>query len=266
VTLGITYSPLFDAAGELANIIANIRDITHFREAEEMKSTFISVISHELKTPIGMSQMAFELFDSAIRKWNMAQMKRSRQILQSNISRLGKDVENILSLFTLKSAEGLRRRGGRSSMRRVTAEVHEKLHFLLEHKNLSFGSAIACDADHIAMPPRNLRTVLLNIIDNAVKFTEKGGITVSARKRGAMVQISVADTGAGIVARDRPELFEKFFKGHASIAGSGLGLVICRDIVTAYGGTIDVQSKGEGRGTRIVITVPAAAHRRKKKK
>jgi signal transduction histidine kinase len=107
-----------------------------------------------------------------------------------------------------------------------------------------------------------LRRLLFNLLDNAVKYTPAGGaITVRSQCLGEQVRVVVADTGRGIAAEHLPHLFDRFYRvdparGRETTDGIGLGLAICRSIVEAHGGTIDVASTF-GRGTEVSFTLPA---------
>ena len=101
--------------------------------------------------------------------------------------------------------------------------------------------------------------LLSNIIDNAVKFTPKGKIQVSARPLKKMVEIKIKDTGPGIAKKDKDKLFERFQKGRTAFAGVGLGLAISKEIVERHNGNIKVESnKGKGKGTTVVVQLPRA--------
>src|SRR5205823_2845849 len=117
---------------------------------------------------------------------------------------------------------------------------------------------IAPDTPAIDADPVRIRSVLANLLSNAIRHTPSGGsVSVSARGSGGTVSIAVRDTGEGIPEEVRSRVFERFVKGAGS-PGAGLGLAIAKDIVTAHGGSIDLKSE-IGRGTEVRVRLPIAA-------
>ena len=102
----------------------------------------------------------------------------------------------------------------------------------------------------------DIEVLLRNIIDNAIKFTEKGSVEMTAHMDNESVVVTVIDTGCGIASKDKDKIFDKFYKRHVAVPGTGLGLAICKEIVKKYGGTIDVISEGVNKGTTVTFILP----------
>lgn len=111
----------------------------------------------------------------------------------------------------------------------------------------------------LAMDPSDLQTVVSNLVDNALKYTPRCGhvrISLANTKTGAV--LSVSDTGAGFGSKERPQLFDRFYRANDDSVGSGLGLSIVHAIVTGYRGTVEAESEGPGTGSRFTVSLPRA--------
>jgi signal transduction histidine kinase len=141
----------------------------------------------------------------------------------------------------------------------LLCDVADSLRPLADAKGLSLvcdvspGLALMGDSD-------SLIRLFINLLDNAIKFTEYGGVTVTGRSEGDSLAIEIADTGPGIAPEHLGRIFDRFYRVETarSSGGTGLGLAIARQIVQAHGGEITAESK-EGEGTRIVVLLPASA-------
>ena len=242
--VSVTASCIYSARGEPVNGILNVRDITREREQEEQRSTFISVISHELQTPIAIIKgYAATLARTAARIEPEA--LRSRLLaVEEEADRLNKLVGNLLYASRIQ-AGGLqmeivpldlshlmetvvRRQGAKNPDFRVTLDIPPNL------------PTVMADRDRI-------EEVLQNLLDNAMKYSPRQRkVMVSCRATGEEVIVSVSDAGMGIALRDQEHIFNRFHRVGNSMMqttpGAGLGLYICRTIVEAHGGRIWVES------------------------
>lgn len=228
------------------------------KKALKIKSEFTSTVSHELKTPLAAIREGVQLVvDGSLGPVN-AEQKDCLQIVKGNIERLVRLINDILDFQRLES--------GRmafdikpNDLNALIREVVQTMAFSAQKKGLNLlmrleGGAPMClfDRDKIAQ-------VLSNILSNAIKFTEKGSITVSASSRGPHVLVSVEDTGVGIKREDIPRLFQRFAqiqdKGYRKTGGTGLGLVISREIVKHHQGDIWIEP-GKHQGTIVCFTLP----------
>jgi PAS domain S-box-containing protein len=231
------------------------RDVSERKRIELMKENLIRDVSHELKAPIAMMEMAQAMCREAVDAGDMDGVGKALQMTARNLKTLSRDVGSILSSFTLRGRRGERPKR-LVSLARVIRAVADDLRPLMAQKKLRFRVDIAAGADKVAVERRGLRMLVYNIMDNAVKFTKRGGISVTARPEENWVRLRMRDTGLGIAAKDGPSLFERFYKANPAIQGTGLGLSICKEIAEMYGGMITVESEGAGRGTTVTVTLP----------
>jgi signal transduction histidine kinase len=127
---------------------------------------------------------------------------------------------------------------------------------LLKEKKLKLKVDIPKNANKVWADSREIRILFHNVLDNAIKFTKKGSISISSRLKRDSIYVKVKDTGAGIAPDMLEKVFEPFVKESASISGTGLGLSICKEIVERNDGTIEVRSKGKERGTTVIVKLP----------
>ena len=257
VSIGVTYAPLFDREGRLVNIIADVRDITRFREADEVKSTFISVVSHELKTPVALIK---GYADTLLRKdacWDTDVMHESLTVILEESDRLNQLIDNLLDASRLQAgalpfeldqvaldalAERVARRFG------TQTQIHEIV--------VRFPS----DFPVVEGDPGRLEQVLNNLVSNAIKYSPDGGtIELSGRVSPDAVVVSVSDQGVGIPFEEQTRVFERFYRAvrerHQRTPGAGLGLYLAKAIVEAHGGRMWVES-APGEGAAFSFTIP----------
>ena len=244
-----------DDKGKAVRMLGIMHDVTDTKGLEEVKKQLIRAVSHELKTPIGMSKMALDMFRNALDNWDMARLKEARSILEKNMERLDKDAENILRLFALEATEKATIKRS-CSLTGIVRDVIKQVKYMADYKRVKLKVNIDKRFDRVVMSKPELRAVIYNLIDNALKFTQKGHILIKASCRPGYRDVSLKDTGIGMHPEDRRKLFKRFFKGHPSMPGTGLGLVICQDIVKRYGGSIKADSEGPGKGSTITVSFP----------
>lgn len=254
--VGITYAPLISAEGNLLNIIATVRDITRFREAEEIKSTFISVISHELKTPVALIKGYVGTLRREDANWDREIVKDSLAVIEEEADRLTNLIENLLDASRLQ-AGGLSINPADVALNAVAERIA---------KRFQTQSAIH---DIVVDFPENfpiingdetrLEQVLSNLVSNAIKYSPDGGeIRIRGQILPAQVIICVSDQGPGVAPEDIPHIFDRFYR--SSIAkrttkGAGLGLYLARAVIEAHGGRIWVDTQ-PGKGARICFSIP----------
>jgi PAS domain S-box-containing protein len=257
ITLGITYSPLLDAEGQLVNIIANVRDITHFREAQEMKSTFISVISHELKTPVALIKGYAGTLQRQDADWDQETIRESLEIIEEESDRLAELIDNLLDASRLQAGQ-LKLNMADFDLAKMAARTVQE--FRTQSNMHTF---------ELDFPPRfplvygdeeRLRQVLDNLVSNAIKYSpDKGKITVSGRSDENQVYVAVSDQGIGIPAGEQERIFDRFYRIDGALSrrtqGAGLGLYLVKSVVEAHGGRIWVSST-PGQGSTFVFTLP----------
>lgn len=257
LTLGITYSLLTDDQGRVLNIIANVRDITRFREAEDMKTTFISVISHELKTPVALIKGYAGTLRRKDVQWDPETLDEHLAVIEEESDRLNRLIDNLLDVSRLQAGV-LKLDKGYVRMDRLAERVVET--FRTQSQRHMFSLDFPSDFPVVPGDEQRLRQVLENLLSNAIKYSPDGGtIRVSGRVDKRYVYIAVTDEGIGIPESEQEQIFERFYRVENALSrrtqGAGLGLYLCRAIVEAHGGRIWVESK-PGYGSTFVFTLP----------
>ncbi|MDD5773890.1 MAG: MASE3 domain-containing protein [bacterium] len=249
--------PVFDTNNEAIAFIKISEDITEYKKVEQAKKNLIRDMSHTLKTPIAMTEMAFDIIKKSIDSGDKESIEKANKIASENLEKLRKDITNILQEFSMDVHKDIiGKKDKNASINAVMSGITNNLKMLLERKGLQLEINIPVDADRIKMEDRDIKTILNNLLDNAVKFTDNGTISVISRLKGEMVEIEVRDTGCGISVKDINRVFDKFYKRHAAIEGTGLGLSICKEMVEMYKGEINIYSEGAGKGTAVVVSLP----------
>jgi len=257
ISVGITYAPLFNREAHLVNIIANVRDITRFREADEIKSTFISVISHELKTPVALIK---GYADTLLRKdacWDLDTTQESLTVIVEEADRLNQLIDNLLDASRLQAGV-------------LPLEMDQvALDALAERVASRFRTQTQIHEIVVRFPPDfpvvtgdsgRLEQVLNNLLSNAIKYSPDGGvIEISGRAPPGEVIVTISDQGVGIPFEEQSRVFERFFRGarerRQRTPGAGLGLYLVKSIVEAHGGRIGVESN-PGEGSAFSFTIP----------
>ncbi len=257
ITVGIAYSPLFDDDGELVNVIANVRDITRFREAEEMKSTFISVISHELKTPVSLIKGYAGTLRREDAKWDEQTLRESLAVIEEESDRLNQLIDNLLDASRLQ-AGALKLELGYVALDKLAAQTVEKFRTQTQQHVLSLD--FPPDFPTVWGDTERLRQVLSNLLSNAIKYSPEGGtIRVSGRADADWVYVAVSDEGIGIPQDEQEHIFDRFYRVESSLSrrtqGAGLGLFLVKAVVEAHQGRVWVES-ASGQGATFVFALP----------
>jgi signal transduction histidine kinase len=257
VSVGITYAPLMDREGRLVNIIANVRDISRFREADRLKNTFVSMVSHELKTPVTIIQGYAETLNRPDAKWNRDEMREGLSVIAEETQRLSRLIDDLLDVSRLQA--------GMPSLQMedvaldaLAERVIERFKPQTEEHELSI--RFPSEFPAVRGDPGRLEQVLDNLVSNALKYSPGGGpVVVRGRVRSNEVVVTVTDEGIGIPATEQGRIFEPFYRVDGSLrretSGAGLGLYLAKAIVEAHGGRIWVESK-PGEGSCFFFALP----------
>ena len=256
---GITYAPLFDREGRLVNLIANVRDITKFREAEELKSTFISIISHELKTPVALIKGYAETLQREDARWDSRTVRESLNVIVEEADRLAELIENLLDASRLQ-AGALKLNLTETPLDQLAARMVEKFKTQSPAGKHLLSAEFPPDFPGVMGDEERLTQVLSNLLSNAIKYSPAGGrVAVRGRVEPQQVVISVSDEGPGIAAADLPRVFDRFYRADSDLTkrakGAGLGLFLAKAIVEAHNGRIWAESM-PGKGTTFSFSLP----------
>ncbi len=257
ITVEVTYTPIFDEHGELQYIIVNVNDITRFREAEEMKSTFISVISHELKTPVALIKGYAATLRREDVRWDEETIREGLAIIEEEADRLTALIDNLLDASRIQ-AGGLTLKFEEVDLRQLIHAVADR--FQAQTAAHTIVVDVPEDLPHVWADPERVRQVLSNLLSNAIKYSPDGGVVrVGAWAENEHVTVYVADQGIGIPEEELPYIFDRFYRVDSTLRrqtqGAGLGLYLARALVEAHGGRIWVHSK-PGEGSTFFFTLP----------
>ncbi len=258
VSIGITYAPLLGRGGELSNVMAIMRDITRFREADVLKETFISVVSHELKTPVSIIKGYAETLSRAEARRNPALVEEMLGAIVEESDRLAQLVDDLLDASRLQ-ADGLPfREVSDVDLHMIAERVVERYRLRAPKHDLTLD--FSADFPDITGDPQRLEQVLDNLVSNAIKYSPSGGeVRISGGASPAEVTLSVSDEGVGVPLEEQERIFERFYRLESpetrAVSGTGLGLYLTRTIVKAHGGRIWVESV-PGQGSTFYVVLP----------
>jgi len=256
IPVGITYAPLISGEGNLINIIASVRDITHFREAEELKSIFVSVVSHELKTPVALIKGYVGTLRREDVSWNSEIVQDSLEVIEEEADRLTELIENLLDASRLQ-AGGFRLNQADLKVDQLAEQMAEK--FRTQTDKHQIITQFPDQFPIIVGDENRLEQVFSNLLSNAIKYSPEGGeIRISGQIRAEQIIICVQDQGQGISQEDLPHVFDRFYRAEEAARktqGAGLGLYLTRAIIEAHHGRIWVEPR-PGKGARICFSLP----------
>ena len=239
---------------ELGRLAAEINALSEeMVRSSRQQTEFISSVSHELRTPLtaigGWAETL--MYDEAIQ----GDSRRGVEIVARETGRLAKMVEELLEFTRIQDGRF------RLNMERMdlAAEVEDAIFTysrLMQQEDVSVRYDAPEDPVVIEGDPERLRQVLLNLLDNAVKYGRDGGaVEVGLSEEDGLVRVTVRDHGPGIPASELPRVKEKFFKGSGKERGSGIGLAVCEEIVTRHGGQLAIANAPEG-GVLATVQLP----------
>jgi PAS domain S-box-containing protein len=256
--VGITYAPLFTQDGILLNIIATLRDITRFREAEEMKSTFISIISHELKTPVALIKGYVGTLRREDARWDRTVVQDSLAVIEDEADHLTEMIENLLDASRLQ-AGALAIKRADVSLCEIVDRIVKRMQTQTEKHTLV--ADLPDDFPVVMADETRIEQVLSNLVSNAIKYSPGGEIRIRGQVRPDQVVVCVSDSGPGIAPEDIPHVFDRFYRAPDAVRltkGAGLGLYLAREIIEAHGGRMWVDPQPD-QGARICFSLPRPA-------
>lgn len=253
--VGITYAPLLTEEGKLLNIIATVRDISRFRQAEELKTTFVSIISHELKTPVALIKGYVSTLRREDARWDRHIVQDSLQVIEEEADRLTVMIENLLDATRLASG-GMALKRSDVSLSELARRIAQRLQIQTSQHTIK--SEFPENFPVVLADESRMEQVISNLVSNAIKYSSKGDIIISGQVRPEQVVVCVTDEGPGIAPEDIPHIFDRFYRAPdlaRQTKGAGLGLYLARSIVEAHGGRIWVDPES-GKGARICFSIP----------
>ncbi|MCA9960318.1 MAG: GAF domain-containing protein [Anaerolineales bacterium] len=259
ISLGITYAPLMDVNGRMTDIIANVRDLTRYREEEALQKTFISVVSHELKTPVSIIKGYAGTLRRQDAHWSPEILHESLAVIEEEADNLTDLIDNLLEASRLQAGT-------------FNLEIHEEVNLakIAVETTRKFNTQTSKHAFVLDFPPdyptingdeRRLGQVLNNLVSNAIKYSPDGGnITLHGEVHADHVILSVTDEGIGIPKHEQHRIFQKFSRLDNALSrkteGTGLGLYLTKAIVEAHNGRIWFSNNPNGHGTTFTFSLP----------
>lgn len=237
-----------------------VRDITHEKSLEEERNEFVSVVSHELRTPVTIAEG--NLSNAIVIIENEGDIQAVNNAVHQAHDQIMFLASLINDLATLSRAEN----GTLQNLNYVSINVHQLVHTLsqnyvpeVEKKNLKMHTEVDPSLELLHNSALYLREILQNFITNAIKYTERGVVTLSARPAPGGVEFSVSDTGIGISQKEQEEVFKKFYRSEdyrtRKSSGTGLGLYVTQKLAKLIGAKISVSSV-LNKGTTFSLFVP----------
>ncbi len=264
----ISTYPLRSPAGQVEAIINHKRDVTQERQLEDLKAGFLASVSHDLRTPltslVGFNKLNLQRIERQVVP-AVQEAPRARRAIDKVVAdmrvmayeaeRLGRLVNDLLDLSKLEAGK-LELNMSPFDIATVVEAAIAATSALWKEKGIEVRAELAPDLPQVFADADRIAQVLINLIGNAIKFTEDGGVTLLVETRAQELLFRIKDTGRGIEPANLPHIFERFRMG-GSGGGSGLGLAICRSLVRLHEGNISVESQ-PGVGSEFRFTVPRA--------
>ncbi len=251
----IAISPIIDEIGETAGAVGLFSDITQQERLERTRRDYVANVSHEMRTPLTAVRALIEPLKEGMVKDEASRM-RYYDIILREVMRLSRLIADLMELSRLQSgALAIEKR--RMKLDDLVYDVCERYQMIAEEHDLTF----KLETDFSTLPDvyanaDRVEQMLVILLDNAIKYTEAGTVSVSAQADDDKVTISVSDTGIGIAQEDLPYVFDRFYKVDKAHSGngSGLGLSIARELWNWMGEELTVESE-KGKGTTFRFTI-----------
>lgn len=251
-------TPLKAPGQETGGVVVLLRDITERKKLEEMRTEFVANVSHELRTPLTSIRGFLEtLLDGALDDPNAA--RHFLEIMSKETERLTRLIDDLLDLSKIEERRVVHRWQA-VDLGDLINRVASMFRPQAREKELSLSVQLPPGLPHVQGDPDMLAQVLINLVDNAIKYTPaKRQVTIRAMAVGDQLRVEVEDTGIGIPAESLPRIFERFYRVDKArsreLGGIGLGLAIVKHIIRAHGGKVQVEST-PGKGSIFSFTLP----------
>lgn len=266
--ISVNTNPIFSKDKHQIGAIIMFRDITAEKSLEEQRAEFNSIASHELRTPLAIVEgFTFNLLFDKKLKYDKKTKEYISQIDKSvkNLIRLTNDILTVTKVDTNQ----IKLEFSNVDMKKLVKDCVESTKEKAENKKIKLNMLITNDLPEVMTDGSRIKEVLTNLIENAIKFTEKGSVSVEASENEkGIVTIRVIDTGVGISDNEKERIFNRFYRVSdfrtQKAGGTGLGLYISRTFITALGGKIGVDSK-KGEGSTFWFSIPVTKEKKKEK-
>jgi len=257
-----TKVPIKDATGQVIGLVGIGIDITERKAAEkaildmaEAKSKFTSTVSHELRSPLAMIKEATNLVLEGVLGSLSDGQKEMLEITKSNVDRLGRMINNVLEFQKMEAGKATYDQK-KNKINQLVKEVTKGAILFAGDRKKDLRMDLQAELPEIAFDWDKITQVLINLLANAIKYSESGPVIIKTRLKSEAIQISVQDSGQGIALEEQEEIFKPFSQGTGKKkGGTGLGLAIVKEIILAHHGKIWVESE-PGKGSTFSFTLP----------
>jgi PAS domain S-box-containing protein len=257
-TFSVSLANIADEAGRIAGTVAVFRDITRDAELDRMKSDFVSMVAHELRTPMTAIKCYVDLLMAEVVGEINEEQANFLGVVNSNVTRLNMMVTDVLDVSRIEAGK-VELSPAVLSLPAQVRQVAQTLRAQYAEKDLELRLNLPDRLPPVYADQGRVIQILTNLLSNAYKYTPRGMVTVQAHAAGSFVQVDVQDTGLGISPEAQTRLFARFYRVRTpetgNIPGTGLGLSIVKSLVELHGGSIWVQSE-RGRGSTFSFTLP----------
>ena len=254
----ISGAATFDSGGEVTEIVIVLSDIGQIRELERMQDDFVANVTHELRTPLATILLYARLLRAGKTKGDPEREARYLETIEQQSNHIQKLVRQILDLSRMEATVAYSRQD-RVHLPKILNELLDSFSKIAQQKGLTVKVHVPADLPAVTSNREALRLIFRNLIDNAIKFTQRGEIEIRLALCEEGVQVDVSDQGIGITPESLPHLFQRFYRSKAAvelgIGGTGLGLALVKETVEKLGGQIRVQS-WPGRGSAFSVVLP----------
>jgi two-component system phosphate regulon sensor histidine kinase PhoR len=258
-TLSITVSPVYvekqvDQHSETDGWVIVFRDVTHRRKAELARAHFIAAAAHDMRSPLGVTINSLKLIESMLEHPDPT-IAELIGLAQNGVERLQMLIDDVLRLEQIEGGYGIERED--VDVTGLLREAIRQIKPLMAPNDVEVTLEVEDNLPVLTVDRQLISRAVLNYLDNAAKYTSKGGhVVVRAYTKGPMLHIEVIDDGPGIPAQEQTRLFERFYRAPATrnVPGTGLGLAIVQSIANANGGDVYVRSS-PGQGSTFGLTI-----------
>ncbi|HIK32642.1 MAG TPA: hybrid sensor histidine kinase/response regulator [Oscillatoriales cyanobacterium M59_W2019_021] len=239
---------------QIDELQARVRSLLRLKQSIDQRESFVQCLTHDLRTPLVAADRMLNLISQGV-------FGEVSEDLQEALSSLATSNHNMLSMLNTLLDAYTYDVGQKVlsfipfPVAEMVAEVVRELEPIARDKDVELRSSVADNVGKIRGDRLELRRVVANLVGNALKFTDTGSIEVRVARDNGQLILEVEDTGTGIAPEDRPRIFDRFRQGKHLRSGSGLGLYLCQQIVTAHQGSMDFRSE-VGTGTVFTVRLP----------
>lgn len=230
------------------------------KKLDEAKTEFVSIASHQLRTPLTSIRGFLSMILAGMYGKPNAKMKEALNRVNDSSERLLSLVHDLLNISRIESGKMVFE-FKKEKIEKIIKELYDVFLPIAKEKNLKLKLAFSKKTfPAVKADASKLREAISNLIDNSIKYTQKGNVTISLAQSADILKLTVADTGIGVPKEEIPYLFEKFSRGkdtsRLKATGNGLGLYFGKKVIESHGGKVWVESEGAGKGSQFIIELP----------